>query len=231
MRRWLALSLVLLLVSVFAGSARADWMDDFESYALGSGLHGQGGWHGWDGSPAADAYITDLYSHSPVQSVEIAAASDMVHEFSGYTSGEWTFIAWQYIPQGFSGSTYFILLNEYTDLGPYNWSSQVHFDSSTMSVVSDPELDSLPLIVGQWVELRVVIDLNQDLQTFYYNDQILYSKSWTEGMSGGGSLNIAAVDLFANNASPVYYDDLSLGGEQPVPVENTSWGRVKQSYR
>jgi len=218
-------------MSAFAGLAQADWMDDFESYAVGSGLHGQGGWHGWDGSPAADAYITDLYAHSPTRSVNVAGPTDIVHEYAGYTSGVNTFTAWQYIPQGFSGVTYFILLNEYTDLGPYNWSVQVHFDSATSTVISDPELDSLPLVIGQWVELKVVIDLDADTQTFFYNGLMLYSKSWTEGMSGGGSLNIAAVDLYANNASSVYYDDCSLVTEVPVPVENTTWGRVKQTYR
>ncbi|MCA9870115.1 MAG: hypothetical protein KC487_07020, partial [Anaerolineae bacterium] len=47
-------------------------------------------------------------------------------------------------------------------------------------------------------------------QTFYYDNQVLYTGSWSEGVSGGGSINIAAVDLFANGASTVYYDDLSL---------------------
>jgi hypothetical protein len=229
MRLCLFTCFAFLVLSV--GSASADWSDNFDSYPLGSGLHGQGGWHGWDGNPGADALVTDLYSHSTPQSVSITAASDIVHEWSDAVTGVWTMTAWQYIPTDFSGSSYFLLLNQYADGGPYNWSTQVSFNSSNMTVLSDPEGATLPLIEGRWVEIRVVIDLNLDQQTFYYDGQQLYSKSWTEGMSGGGSLSIACIDLFANNASPIYYDDLSLLGEGGVPVLNTSWGRVKQSFR
>ena len=231
MRSFLMMGLAFLVLGAFVGTASADWSDDFESYAPGSGLHGQGGWHGWDGNPAADAYISASYSHSPSNSVAIAAASDMVHEFSGYTSGVNTFTAWQYIPSDFSGITYCILLNQYQDGGPYNWSTQVSFDSGSMLVISDPQGATLPLIMGQWIELQLVIDLDANTQTFYYNGTMLFTKSWTEGLSGGGTLNIAALDLFANGASPVYYDDVSLMIQHPTPVVSTSWGRVKGLFR
>ena len=41
-------------------------------------------------------------------------------------------------------------------------------------------------------------------------DSLLVQKTWTNGVSGGGALNIAAVDLFANGATSVYYDNISL---------------------
>jgi uncharacterized repeat protein (TIGR01451 family) len=45
-------------------------------------------------------------------------------------------------------------------------------------------------------------------------------------MSGGGVLNIAAVDLFANSTSTVYYDDISLGhfADTPWLSENPTAG-------
>jgi uncharacterized repeat protein (TIGR01451 family) len=73
-----------------------------------------------------------------------------------------------------------------------------------------PAAGTLPLIKGQWVEIRVEIDLTNDTQSFYYGNTLLFTGSWTGGMSGGGVLNIANVDLFANGASVVYYDDISL---------------------
>jgi hypothetical protein len=39
---------------------------------------------------------------------------------------------------------------------------------------------------------------------------MLYQDTWTGHISGGGAVNIGAVDLFANSASPVYYDDFFL---------------------
>lgn len=199
-----------MVLACLPATASAQWSEDFDSYANGSSMHGQGGWKGWDNSPLWTAYVTNAQSLSPPHSVDISGNADLVHEYSGYTSGQWIYTAWQYVPEEFQGTSYFILLNTYNDGGPYNWSTQVHFESATNLVISDFEGASLPLITGQWVELRNEIDLDADTQSFYYAGTLLSSKSWTDGVSGNGALNIGAVDLFANGASPVYYDDMSL---------------------
>ncbi len=202
--------------SIFESEATAPlggWMDDFDSYATGSQIHGQGGWKGWFNDPNAGALVVDDEARSAPNSVEIVGASDLVHEYVGYSSGVWTYTAWQYLPANFSGESYFILLNQYDDSGATNnWSTQVRFNAALNQVTADGAGagPSLPLIRDQWVEIRVVIDLDNDNQAFYYGDNLLYEASWTDGLSGGGRLNIAAVDLYANGASAVYYDDLSL---------------------
>ncbi len=187
------------------------WSDSFDSYATGSQLHGQGGWKGWDNSPAGGALASSAQFTSPPNSAEIVGASDLVHEYSGATSGPFAYIAWQYVPASMTGTTYFILLNTYNDGGPYNWSVQVEFNGATNQVVNTGVSGgTLPLIRGQWVQLRVEIDLTADTQSFFYNNALLYQGSWTGEISGGGALEIAAVDLFANGASAVYYDDMVL---------------------
>jgi len=200
--------------------AQADWTENFDSYTLGSGIHGQGGWHGWDGNAGADAYITDAQFQSSPYSLSITGASDMVHEYTGYTAGQWVYTAYQYIPTNFSGISYFILLADYADLGPYAWTTQVQFNSTGGYVQDDATLSQLPLITGRWVEIRVEINLDTDTQTFYYDNQMLYTGNWSNYFGYAGSVQIAAVDLFANNASPVYYDDVSLlpGGAAPRAV-------------
>jgi len=65
-------------------------------------------------------------------------------------------------------------------------------------------------VYDQWVQIRVDIDLDADTQTFYYNNQMLYTDTWSGHVSGGGALNIGAVDLFANGSTSVYYDDIFL---------------------
>ena len=72
----------------------------------------------------------------------------------------------------------------------------------------------------------MVIDLVADTQAFYYGNQLLFQGSWTGGMSGGGITSIAAVDLFANGATSVYYDDISLvpSTRLPAPPSPTSRG-------
>lgn len=210
-------------------TAQADWADDFEAYEVGSGLHGQGGWEGWDADPGADAIVSDLYAHGGTNSAEILPTSDIVHQYEGYTTGIWEYVAWMYIPGDFTGQTYFLLLNTYAVGGPNNWSVQVSFLEGAVISDSDPAA-VLPMITDQWVEVKVMIDLDADTQAFYYGGDLLYEASWTDGMSGGGELNIGAVDLFGNGASPVYYDDMSL---QPagVATQQASWSEMKSLYR
>jgi len=206
------------------------WSDNFDSYPTGVSIHGLGGWKGWFNDPAGTAYTRDDPAYSAPNSVEVTGATDLVHEYTGFTSGSWTYRAMQYIPADFSGTTYFILLNSYDDAGlDLNWSTEVQFDSASGQVINDgPDGGTLPMINGQWIEIRVGIDLDNDIQSFYYGGNLLFESTWTGGMTGGGVLNIAALDLFASSASPVYYDDISLGywNDTPWLVEDPSEGKT-----
>jgi hypothetical protein len=201
------------------------WADDFSAYTLGQFLDGDatdGGWKGWDNDPTYGAFVVDTYELSVPHSVEIVADVDLVHEFSGYTSGQWTFIAWNYVPGNFVGNSYFILLSDYTDgAGQDNkWAVQMRLDADNGIVESEFDTINLPLIYDQWVEIRCEIDLDSDWLEMYYDGVLLHAKAWTAGPNnaGDGFLNIAAVDLFANAATAVYYDDISLTGDTPIPA-------------
>ena len=192
----------------------ADWSDNFDSYENGQYLDGDpedGGWHGWDGVPEAGAYVVDDEFLSTPHSVELVGQEDLVHEFEGIDSGQWTFTTWLYIPSEIMGIAYFIMLNTYSDGGSKHWSTQVAFDPNTGEVISEPEGATLTLIYDEWVEIRVEIDLDADLQAIYYDGDLLTWKSWSEGVSGpGGLTEIQCVDLWSNGASEHYYDDFSL---------------------
>ena len=72
---------------------------------------------------------------------------------------------------------------------------------------------SMPYVTGEWVELKLVIDLDLDVQTFYYGGVELYSGSWTDQFPDQGVpgiLNIGSIDLFANGGTTVFYDDVSI---------------------
>jgi hypothetical protein len=238
----LAVCLAFVAVQAYAGTAPAggsdpgvmpvfsrgpvDFIEDFDSYAAGSDMHGQGGWHGWDGNAGAGALVTNTVSHTSPNSVDIVGASDLVHEFSGFTSGAWTLSAWVMIPSSSTGLPYFIALNTYADGGPYNWSVQVCFNIAAGLVIDDVTADcasgtSLPIVFDQWVEVRAEIDLSANTQSFFYNGTMLYNDTWTEHVSGGGVANIAALDLFSNFSDSMFVDDVSLctAGACFVPVE------------
>ena len=207
----LVLALSLLGITFLPALAQGSWGDDFDSYPLNSQLHGVAGWKGWDNNPAFGALVSNTQSRSSPHAVDITGNADLVQEYSGHTSGQWVYTAWQYIPNSYTGEGYFILLNTYNDGGAKSWSVQVHFRSSNNRVISDFDGNFLPMVRGRWVELRVEINLDTDRQTFYYDDQILYqNKIWSTGVSGSGQTAIEAVDLYANNSSPIYYDDLTL---------------------
>ena len=85
--------------------------DTFDCYENGSRLDGHGGWAGWDDNPAVAGSVTDAQSLSAPHSAEIEGPDDAVQEYSGATSGQWTYTIWQYVPSTMVGQTYFILLN------------------------------------------------------------------------------------------------------------------------
>jgi hypothetical protein len=213
--------LVLGILFYFIGAsatlvcAKSPWEDSFDSYSTGQFLDGgsdDGGWKGWGNNPAAGATVTDIQYRSAPHSVDINGASNLVHEYHGCTEGSWMFKTWQYIPNEYAGISYFSLLSSYDDAGEINiWNVQLWFDSNQGLVGSDFDGNIAPLIKGVWNKIVCIIDLDSDWLQIYYNGVLLVEHAWTDTVqgTGGGLLNIAAVDLFANNASSIYYDGMS----------------------
>jgi len=206
-------------------TSRGAWFDNFDSYATGSALHGQGGWAGWDNNAAATGYVTANQSRSSPNSVEIkwftTVAADMVQQYSGINSGNWIYRAWQYVPTTMTGTQVFILMNTYQPGVTHNnpdWSLQLEFSASGGYIRDYNNVAAtLPLIKDAWVQIRVEINFDADVQTVYYNNAFLTSKSWKNGVAQGGAQNLACVDLYAGDAasSSVYYDDLSVAPQAP----------------
>ncbi len=202
------------------GGGTVDFYDNFDSYAAGSNVAGQGGWKGWGNDDAAGATVDDSNSgRTAPNSIRVEAASDLIHEFS-YNSGVWTISAQQFIPSSFSGQTYYIFENVYsdTDISVVSWSTQIQFDSATGMLSNESggaNPFSAPFVTDRWVELKLVVDLDTDLQTFYYDGVQMFSGSWTQqypDQSVPGILAIGSIDLFANGASPIWYDDIQITG-------------------
>lgn len=230
-RAFLAVVAVLgafVLVNVLAVSPALGapvWSEDWDTYPTDASVQGLGGWKGWDDDPLGAAYTSDDQARSLPNSVVISGTADLVHEFA-LVDGVWTLTAWQYVPLGYAGTGYFILMGEYADGGGYQWACQVEFDGAA-DVVRDSlaSTSSLPLVEGRWVEIRVQIDLDTDWQRFYYDGQLLYQYAWS-AWSGGLAIDLEAIDLFANSSSLVYYDDLSLESVQQPKINEFSTDTV-----
>lgn len=210
----LGLFFVFLGASATLGANARFWIENFDSYTNGQFLDGgadDGGWKGWDNNPSAGAYVTNTQSHTGPNSVDINGTADLVHEYEGYTSGLLPYRCLQYIPANFSGESYFILLSEYTIGGSGNiWAVQLRFDSDLDVVESEFNGEQAPLVYDTWVEIICYIDLDTDWLQIWYNGVLLTEHAWTDTIqgTGGGTLNVAAVDLYANGATSVYYDDM-----------------------
>jgi len=204
-----SMRVLVVLVVVVAMSPLASaglLVEDFESYASGSSLHGQGGWKGWDNGSAWTASVSSAQAYSGANSVAITGDADLIHQFDE-TGGNLELSAMQYVPGGASGQSFFILMNQYNDGGPYDWSVQLNCNMDTGSIVSDQGGgSSLPLIKDQWVQLKFVIDLDGNTVDEYYDGALLSSHQWDDNNHG----TLGAIDLFANGASPIYYDNITL---------------------
>ena len=195
--------------------AAAATFDDFESYPVGSNLHNQRGWTGWLNNPGVGALVVTNFAFSPIRSVNITGPSDFVRTFSNATNGQWVFSVMQYIPSTSTGTNYIILMNQYQP--PYattndlSWSVQIQNNLDTGQIISDfGGGATLPMVTGQWVQVRCEINLAAKLVSEFYNGQFLGTHVWNGVLGFPGLNEIQALDLFANNAGPVYYDNVQL---------------------
>ena len=200
-----------------APAAVGTWTENFDTYNTNQNLPSQSTWESWGNDPnAANFFATTAQFQSGPNSVEIDGPDDAVHRYRGYTLGKWEYFAWVFIPQGMNGLQYFILLNNYPGVNSQDWSMQIELDGANAVVNDFNSGASVPMTKGQWTWIRIIIDLDKDLQQVYYNFQHLVTKSWSGGVAAGGLVNIGAVDLWANNVNvAVYYDDMYLG---PPPL-------------
>jgi len=196
---------VLALLSVCSLAGAQDFTEDFESYAAGSEMHGQGGWKGWDNTPGAGAPASSDYAYSGSNSVEIIGSADLVHEYD-IAGGKWEFKVMQYIPSGTTGSTYFIVLNSYDDGANQDWSIQWNMNLATGVINLELGSGTANIVYDQWVELKLMIDLDKNTVDEYYNGELISTSVWDDNDHG----TIGAIDLYGNGASSVYYDDVSI---------------------
>jgi hypothetical protein len=221
-------ALAFILLAGVAGNARAsEFTEGFETYAAGASVHGQGGWKGWDNVAAAGAPVSNRVAHGGRNSVEILGSSDLVHEFR-LTGGKWTLTAYQYIPTGARGTTYFILLNTYKDDGPYDWSVQTEFNltAGTITPLTGGTGSQARIVYDQWAQIRLVIDLTANTFEESYNGTKIAAGTWDNNAHG----TLQALDLFGNGASSVYYDDLQIDSGSmasassfPRPAYDSGW--------
>jgi len=212
MKRALGVLVAVLTIAAVCSVASAGvlYQDDFESYPVGSNMNGQGGWEDWGGPGGAGGVVTSWPWIDTDNNVAIEGGSDLVYDQWNFDSGSITQTTQQYLPSSATGTTYFILLNDH--LAAPKWALQMSFDldAGTFHTDSAQTPETFNLITDQWVEIRANIDLDNNLVEVYYGGTLVRDGFWE---NNDGSAMLASIDLYANGASAVYYDDVTITPE------------------
>ena len=195
--------------------------ENFDSYAAGSNIGGQGGWEVWyTGGNNAPVEAGAPAAASGANKLRLIAGSDIVHRFT-IDDGQWVFKIKTYVPStsppGVGGMV--ILLSQYG--GDDKYAMQLALNDTTFTgtqqvpfmIESHWDGAVLPLVLNQWIEIRAEIDLVADtINTFYNNQPLGVNLVWTNNnfASGIGITSIAAVDLWSDGTNAMYFDDVSL---------------------
>ncbi len=199
-----SLAALALAWACSSASAGVLYFEDFESFNAGLVLHNVADWEGWYGDAGSAAVVSAKYAFSGTKSVEVDSSADAVHFFD-IAEGKWVLTAMQYIPSGTSGVTRFHMQNTYGD--SIGRSVQWSFSLGDGAIAEDYDKNaSARIIYDKWIELKLVIDLDNDHLDQYYNGVLFSSRAWVNS----GSSKIRTIDLFGNGASSVYYDDIKV---------------------
>jgi len=199
---------MVVLVFGLTASARADWSDNFDSYAAGSGILGQGAWVGWNQTGTDDALVTAAQASSAPNSLAVGGATmvDLVPQFSGATSGIWTFDVNTFVPdasvlkscdigilsahQGFQGAT------------ATQWNGGLTLNMANGLVNNNA---AVPIIREQWIPVRMVFDIDAKAVDIYYNGAL--AKSGTYGPDQA----VVGFDVWSPaEASQLFFDDFNM---------------------
>jgi hypothetical protein len=210
-------------VALLAGAASGQFSDNFDSYAVGD-ICAQSTWEPWTPGTDVCGVVNDEVFFSGGRSLFVEGAiggtggggDDTVHQFSGITSGQWSFSAMTYMPSTAFGKASFILLNTFPATVNPDWSVVIELDSDFSEVFVWPSTATgVALKTDEWVELRVDFDLDADTAEYFYDGASFWSTTWTGAIEPGGQPRLQAVDLYAGEPaslghSGMYYDDVTL---------------------
>ncbi|MDR2083966.1 MAG: T9SS type A sorting domain-containing protein [Bacteroidales bacterium] len=219
----LLLSTVCALI-IFGLNAQVT--ENFSDYTVGGKLAqqaqgmGRNYWTTWSNAPggAEDGVIADV-SGNKVGS--LTYGNDQVLLLGGKTSGVWEFTMKMFVPASKCG--YFNILADFAGTSS-TWATQVYFnkDGTAPGVGAiDAGAESATTFTfnhDEWVNIKLIIDLDTDNTEFYINDGLVYEWQYTLGSFGDGCPRIIdAMNIYPPTAgmSDFYIDDIVF-----TPVAN-----------
>ncbi|NOX47413.1 MAG: T9SS type A sorting domain-containing protein [Chlorobi bacterium] len=208
--------IMLTIVVVSQNNKEVVFIDDFETYDPGGQLACQNpdDWSTWDIFPCGpeDAHISDMYSHSGINSVNIVEGNDNYYELNEYlTSGLVNVSMMIYIPIG--NSAYYNAMSD-CDGGTYpEWAFEIYFNTNGDGYLNAGGSNAATFNYNNdiWLYSELIIDLDIDHAYYYVDNNLIYDWQWTLGANGSGcQLQLAAVDFYGIEAASFFFDDFEI---------------------
>ncbi|MCK5051648.1 MAG: T9SS type A sorting domain-containing protein, partial [Candidatus Cloacimonetes bacterium] len=189
--------------------------DNFDSYTVGDHLaEVSDDWTTWSGGPGGseDGVISDAQALSPLNSLLIEGSNDQLLIMDDYTSGVYTMELDLYIPSGFCG--YWNL--QKTSTPGTEWGIQIMFDVTGEATV-DAGTAAAAIFnfnFDTWIHQKVIVDLDNDLATYYTDGVEIIQYQWTLGTGSGSIPAFGGLNLYAwastGNSPQCYFDNVVL---------------------
>ncbi|MCF7794707.1 MAG: T9SS type A sorting domain-containing protein [Candidatus Cloacimonetes bacterium] len=189
--------------------------DNFDSYTPGDFLAvvAPDLWTTWTNSPGGseDVVVTDAQANSPSNSILVEENNDLVFIMEDYYAGVYSMDLDMYVPSGYSG---YVNLQKTTTPGE-EWGFQAYFmTDGNASIDAGAEAAAVfPYSHDEWMDLRIVVDLDNDWADFYVDGELEIGWQWTLGTFGTpGLLQLGGMNIWggANSATtdtPMFYVD------------------------
>ncbi len=204
----------IILLAPNASAQSCGLHETFENYPPGPLADGQGGW-----SVIGRAVIDDELSSSGHNSLRLGSDAEVLHPLD-IADGIWELSVMTYMPSfNHIDNAYIIGYAIYEGPGgEVFYSMQVRFGAMDGLVESQFDFNVLPLIRDQWIELRAVVNLNENRYDLLYGDQVLVENLVWHGEIFN-SPTWQAINLFSYGLEVFYADDIIIAERGRCPAD------------
>lgn len=193
------------------------YSENFDTQGVNTYVSTIAGWETWSGGTGTseDARTRSNEAYSPLYAMRIQNSEDIIYKMGDLTTGTHSIKFKMFVTSGNSG--YFNI--EHFDAPGTEWAVDIFFDDTgNGSVDAEGITDAATFTYsnGAWISVEVIVNLDDDLASFYLDGSLIHSWQWSinNGDGSTGTNQLGCIDFYANGfngTTPFYYiDDFSV---------------------
>ena len=230
--RLLRFCVAIVAITTFVpASTYAQFSDDFESYTVGN-IDGQGPWRDFPGVEISEVSTAQAFSGTQSLALSTATSGDDIGGFGSdvfvanlndtpITSGVWNLSYQLYVPSSFDGHVEMYIsqgsIRDNFEEGVFiraNNNVGINPAINRLSFVDLGENGRTParLLLDQWVEINVLIDLDNNTVEISYNGSVFFTSAW-DIQNPGGDIAIGGFNFWVDTGmtpGTVFLDDFNF---------------------